>query len=233
MASTDTGPAAASGDPPSKPLESTGSEVAAEEGSEGYAFNKAAPKAVEELLQKDSADESLKRYKEQLLGVAATKGDVGNKDDPRKVILTNFETIFEDQSLPKYLVQLEKTKNPAATESNDSKEKEKIKFELKEGSKYRVKLGFRVQHEIVSGLEFKWKVTRKMLASTGVGVTEKVVMGSYGPRSEVQWFEFPRNDWMEAPKGMVNRGEYKGTITLEDIDKVKHCEVKFSFKITK
>ena len=44
---------------------------------------------VDAILKQDDADESLQRYKAQLLGAAA-KGDRGDASDPRKLVVTEF-----------------------------------------------------------------------------------------------------------------------------------------------
>uniref|UniRef100_A0A7S3LJ34 Rho GDP-dissociation inhibitor 1 n=1 Tax=Aplanochytrium stocchinoi TaxID=215587 RepID=A0A7S3LJ34_9STRA len=180
-----------------------------------YKISNKASSKVDEILKKDASDESLKRYKESLLGAAA-KGDLGNTDDPRRVVLKEFRTIFEDDETEDYICE-----NPTDAEG-------KIAFEMKENCKYRIRIGFAVQHEIVSGLNFKLKVKRAVFKKT-----EKVVMGSYGPRSETHYFEFPRNEWLEAPAGKLSRGEYKCYIQLEDADFNKHAELAFHFKIVK
>ena len=43
----------------------------------------------------DSEDESLRKYKQALLGAAAS-GDLGDTSDPRKLVVTEFRVIFED-----------------------------------------------------------------------------------------------------------------------------------------
>lgn len=37
------------------------------------------------------------QYKESLLGAAA-HGDLGNTDDPRRIIVTEFRVVFEDET---------------------------------------------------------------------------------------------------------------------------------------
>jgi hypothetical protein len=60
-----------------------------------YKVSDLATKNVAELLAKDTEDESLRRYKEQLLGAAA-HGDLGDSNDPRRVIVTEFRVVFEE-----------------------------------------------------------------------------------------------------------------------------------------
>lgn len=41
------------------------------------------------------------QYKESLLGAAA-HGDLGNTDDPRRIIVTEFRVVFEDELTVSY-----------------------------------------------------------------------------------------------------------------------------------
>ena len=50
-----------------------------------YAASSTSSKDVSALLAQDADDESLARYKAQLLGAAAT-GDLGDSSDPRRVV---------------------------------------------------------------------------------------------------------------------------------------------------
>lgn len=51
-------------------------------------------KTVAEIVSADAGDESLRKYKESLLGAAA-KGDLGDVSDPRRVAVTEFRVMFE------------------------------------------------------------------------------------------------------------------------------------------
>ena len=63
--------------------------------SDGYSAG--AKVSVEELLAKDSEDESLRRYKEQLLGAAAQGHTAVDPNDKRRVVITELKIIFEDR----------------------------------------------------------------------------------------------------------------------------------------
>jgi len=54
---------------------------------------------VADILAADSGDESLAKYKASLLGAAAT-GDLGDVNDKRKLVVTEFRVIFEDDKAP-------------------------------------------------------------------------------------------------------------------------------------
>lgn len=49
---------------------------------------------VADILAADAEDESLRKYKDSLLGAAA-KGDLGNVSDPRRVVITEFRVMFD------------------------------------------------------------------------------------------------------------------------------------------
>ena len=57
----------------------TSDKVDASESSSEYTESANAKKSVSEILAADSSDESLRRYKEQLLGSAALSGNLGAK----------------------------------------------------------------------------------------------------------------------------------------------------------
>lgn len=75
------------------------------------------------------------------------------KDDPRRVVIKEMRVIFEDRPDGDIVYTL------------DSKEElDKMKhtpFVMKEGSKYKIRVTFRVQHDIVSGLKYVNTVYRK------------------------------------------------------------------------
>ena len=54
---------------------------------------------VADIMAADARDDSLRKYKELLLGAAA-QGDLGDTSDPRKLVVTEFRVIFEDASVP-------------------------------------------------------------------------------------------------------------------------------------
>ncbi|KAJ7386209.1 hypothetical protein OS493_010602 [Desmophyllum pertusum] len=67
---------------------------------------------------------------------------------------------------------------------------------IKEGVSYRIKITFKVNREIVSGLKFLQVTHRK-----GIRVDKSDLMvGSYGPKSEAHEYRTPAE---EAPKGMI------------------------------
>ncbi|XP_048473342.1 rho GDP-dissociation inhibitor 1-like [Rhincodon typus] len=89
------------------------------------------------------------------------------------------------------------------------------KFVLKEGVSYKVKIHFKVNKDIVSGLKYIAVTYRK-----GIKVEKTAFMvGSYGPRAEEYEFVSPSD---EAPKGLAARGQYTVKSSFTDDDKTDH-----------
>ncbi|ETK88096.1 hypothetical protein F441_07734 [Phytophthora nicotianae CJ01A1] len=182
----------------------------------GYRMSTQAIKSVDELLAKDAEDESLRKYKEQLLGSAA-HGDRGDANDTRRVVVEEFKVEFEDgrENIVYNLDTLEGVEHMRTTP-----------FVMAEGSRYRFVISFRINQAIVSGLRFRNKVKKTVLSTN-----DEIVLGSYAPRSENYVFVFPRHEWMEAPSGLFYRGKYMGRFIFVDDDHVEHLKLFYTFEI--
>lgn len=100
---------------------------------------------------------------------------------------------------------------------------------LQEGCNYKIKVTFRVQHEIVSGLKYANAVYRK-----GIRVSkDDEMIGSFSPVEKPYEVVFPRNGWEEAPSGMLARGSYTAVSKFIDDDKQTHLEYEYAFAIRK
>eukprot|EP00794_Sanderia_malayensis_P009334 gene9334-10319_t len=170
-----------------------------------------AQKSLQEIQQQDQDDESLVRYKQTLLaGLQAT----GPADDPRKVIVQKMIFVSEGRED----ISFDLTGDLAALK--------KTTFVIKEGVEYRLKIIFKIQHEIVSGLLFHQVITKK-----GIRVAKQSNMvGSYGPKVESQEYTSPPE---EAPKGLLARGHYQVKSKFMDDDKVVHLQWEWGFDIKK
>lgn len=180
-----------------------------EEGTPGYTAP--AKVALGDLVSKDADDESLIKYKQQLLGSAAAgtlDSAAAPADDPRQVIVEK-------------MIVLCKARDP-------------IEFKLpckdlstvvREGVEYQLKIIFKVHHEIVSGIKFQ-NVVYKM----GVKVdTATHMMGSFGPKGDVYEFTTKPDD---MPKGALGRGKYTVKSKFIDDDKKVHGEPwEWQFKV--
>eukprot|EP01092_Planopodium_desertum_P007878 TRINITY_DN3253_c0_g2_i1.p1 TRINITY_DN3253_c0_g2~~TRINITY_DN3253_c0_g2_i1.p1 ORF type:complete len:196 (+),score=43.96 TRINITY_DN3253_c0_g2_i1:18-605(+) len=189
------------------------------EKDEGHdeAYDPGKKASIKELMSKDTEDESLRKYKEALLGKEA----YAPKDDPRKCVILKFEILFE--SRPGGNLEFK----------TDTKEElevlSKKGFTLKEGCHYKTRITFRVQHEILSGL--------KMLTVVKKGIIpvakDSEMLGSYRPQKDLHIIENPRRGWEEAPAGALARGQYKASVNFVDDDKTNHLEFHYTFKIGK
>ncbi|KAI8816760.1 immunoglobulin E-set [Fimicolochytrium jonesii] len=169
-------------------------------------------KTVEELANLDAQDESLKKWKESL----GLKAAVGPSDDPRKVVVLALG--MESPGRPDVTVDLS---TPAAIAQLKDQ-----KMTIKEGVEYRLKVTFKVQHDVVSGLKYLHVVKRK-----GIKVDKmEEMLGSYGPATEPYEKKFLAE---EAPSGMLARGHYEVKSRFIDDDGTAHLEWAWSFDIKK
>ncbi|KAK7113078.1 rho GDP-dissociation inhibitor 1-like [Littorina saxatilis] len=174
-----------------------------------------APKSLDEILKADQEDESLRKYKEQLLaGAGAGETIVIDDSNPLNVIVKKLAISVEGRDD----MELDLTQSKDAIKQN--------KIVLKEGCKYRVKIFFYVQRDIVAGLRYEQKVYRK-----GVRVDKgNHMVGSYGPKREMHVYKAPEED---APSGMLARGDYKVESRFTDDDKHIYLEWEWHLSIKK
>jgi len=174
-----------------------------------------AQKTIEEILEADKEDESLRRYKEALLG-AATKGEavIVDESDQRRVIVKRLALVVEGME--------DKTLDL----TGDLTKLKEQKFKIKEAIQYRIRIDFIVQREIVHGLKYIQKTSRK-----GIPVdTMSPMVGSYAPKTELQsYITGPE----EAPSGMLFRGDYSVSSLFTDDDKNVHLKWDWKFEISK
>jgi len=167
---------------------------------------------VDEYQNLDANDESLNKWKASLgLGVAA-----GPSDDPRKVVVEHLALEVRDRS--DVILDIS---TPQAVEAVKSHP-----FTIKEGVEYRLKVKFRIQHELVSGLKYLQVVKRK-----GIRVDKvEEMIGSYGPSAESYEKKFIPE---EAPSGFMARGSYSVKSRFTDDDGFVHMEWDWGFDIKK
>ncbi|EAA00172.2 rho GDP-dissociation inhibitor 1 isoform X2 [Anopheles arabiensis] len=171
-------------------------------------------KTIEEIMAADAEDESLRKYKEALLGEAQAEKIIFDESDPRKVIVKKLALLVADRDP----MELDLT--------GDLTKLKKNVFVIKEGIQYKIRIDFVVQREIVHGLKYVQKTYRM-----GVPVDKMVQMvGSYPPKKEIQSYTTP---FEEAPSGMMARGTYSVTSLFTDDDKNEHLKWDWSFEIKK
>ncbi|GCB69765.1 hypothetical protein scyTo_0001121 [Scyliorhinus torazame] len=122
-----------------------------------------AQKTLQEIEELDKDDESLRKYKELLLG---NRSKVLDPNVPNVQVV---QLTLVCATAPQALV-LDLT--------GDLDNFKKNPFVLKEGVEYKIKISFEVNKELVSGLKYVQATSRKGIK---IDKTEYMV-GSYGPR---------------------------------------------------
>ncbi|XP_078434791.1 rho GDP-dissociation inhibitor 1-like [Wolffia australiana] len=162
-------------------------------------------------IELDKDDESLRRWKEQLLGTVDLAA-VGDGAEPEVMILSL--TIISPNR-PELVLPF-----PLATNSKG------YAFSLKDGSRYRLRLCFAVFNNIVSGLKYTNTVWK-----TGIKVENtKVMLGTFSPRPEPYTFELEEET---TPSGMFARGSYSARTKFVDDDGKCYLDVSYYFEIRK
>ncbi|XP_045571170.1 rho GDP-dissociation inhibitor 1 [Salmo salar] len=185
--------------------------AANEQAEGGVNYKPPAQKSLQEIQELDKDDESLRKYKEALLGNAAAAAD----PNAPNVQVTRLTLMCETAPLPLTLDL-----------QGDLESFKKQSFVLKEGVEYKIKISFKVNKEIVSGLKYAQQTYRK-----GVKVDKSDYMvGSYGPRPAEYEFLTPLE---EAPKGMLARGTYNIKSKFTDDDKHDHLSWEWNLNIKK
>ncbi|KAM4698312.1 rho GDP-dissociation inhibitor 2-like isoform 2-T2 [Rhinophrynus dorsalis] len=168
-------------------------------------------KTLQELQELDKDDESLIKYKQALLGNLPAKVD----PNVPNVQVTRLTLVCDEAPGP---ITMDLTGNLTTLKDQC--------FVLKEGVCYKVKICFKVNQEIVSGLKYVHYTYRK-----GLKVDKETHMvGSYGPRAEEYEFLTPVE---EAPKGMLVRGTYHIKSFFTDDDKTDHLSWEWNLVIKK
>jgi len=173
-------------------------------------------KSIDDILEADKEDQSLQQYKATLLGSAAAGSGavIVDESDLRKVIVKSLTLVVEGRDD----VTMDLTDN--------LKEVKRKSFVLKEGVKFRIRIDFNVQREIVHGLKYVQKTYRANIP------VDKVthMVGSYAPSLEAYSTLTPVED---APSGLVKRGTYTVSSLFTDDDKTEHLKWDWTIEIKK
>uniref|UniRef100_A0A803W448 Rho GDP dissociation inhibitor gamma n=4 Tax=Passeriformes TaxID=9126 RepID=A0A803W448_FICAL len=182
-----------------------------EDADVALAYKTPEKKSLQEIQELDPGDESLRKYKQALLGAipAAVDASVPN------VQVTKLTLMCEQAPGP---ITMDLT--------GDLEELRGRAFVLKEGVDYRVKVSFKVNREIVCGLRCLHLTYRR-----GRPVDRDVFMvGSYAPRAEEYEVVTPAE---EAPRGWLARGSYRVRSLVTDDDKSEHLSWEWGLCIKK
>ncbi|EXC34936.1 Rho GDP-dissociation inhibitor 1 [Morus notabilis] len=166
---------------------------------------------LKEQLEKDKDDDSLRRWKEQLLG-SVDFDSVGETLEPEVKIL---ELSILSPGRPDIVLPIPQDGNPKGPW-----------FTLKEGSRYNLKFSFNVSNNIVSGLKYTNTVWK-----TGLKVdTTKEMIGTFSPQPEPYTHVMPEET---TPSGMFARGSYSARSKFLDDDNKCYLEINYTFDIRK
>nr|GEX96074.1 Rho GDP-dissociation inhibitor 1-like [Tanacetum cinerariifolium] len=158
-----------------------------------------------------SDDESLRKWKEQLLG---------------SVDVSHIEEVQEPDVKILNLTIVSAGRPDIVLEIPDSGIQKGLWFTLKEGSKYSLKFSIKVSNEIVCGLKYTNQVWK-----TGLKVdSSKEMLGTFGPQAEPYIHAMPEE---VTPSGMFARGNYSAKTKFVDDDNKCYLELNYTFDIQK
>ncbi|BAP73233.1 rho GDP dissociation inhibitor [Kluyveromyces marxianus] len=178
-----------------------------------------AKKTVEEYQKLDADDEALRKWKESL-GLGGDVLPLEYPGDTRRVVIKQIQLIVDTEPQPiTFDLTNEKTLKELASK----------RYKIKEKSVYHLKITFKVQHEIITGLRYV-QYTKK----AGIAV-DKIDdhLGSYAPNTvnkPVYEVELPES---EAPSGFLVRGNYSAVSKFIDDDKNDHLTLNWGVEIVK
>ena len=99
-------------------------------------------------------------------------------------------------------------------------------YVLKGGSVIRLRITFKVHHDLVYGLKYCVQIKK-----LGIVVNkEEINVGSYGPTKESHVFTFPPQT---VPSGIMARTTFHGKTIIADLDGTVHLKYDFTFKVDK
>ncbi|RWR76308.1 rho GDP-dissociation inhibitor 1 [Cinnamomum micranthum f. kanehirae] len=181
-----------------------------EEGKGNRTFELGPQFTIKEQFEKDKDDESLKRWKEQLLGSVDLNSVGENLDPDVKVVSISILS----PGRPELALPLP-VSNPKG-----------LWFTLKEGGCYSLKFSFLVSNNIVSGFTYTNTVWK-----TGVKVdSTKQMIGTFSPQPAPYILEIAEET---TPSGMFARGSYSAKTKFIDDDKKCYLEINYTFDIRK
>ncbi|KAM7271196.1 hypothetical protein ACFE04_030410 [Oxalis oulophora] len=166
---------------------------------------------LKEQLEKDKDDESLRKWKEQLLG-SVDFDNIGETLEPEVKILS-LSILSADR--PDIVLSVPEDGKPPG-----------LWFTLKEGSHYNLKFSFQVNNNIVSGLKYTntvWKTGMKVDSS-------KEMLGTFSPQPEAYVHVMPEET---TPSGLFARGTYSAKTKFLDDDNKCYLEINYTFDIRK
>ncbi|XP_047331391.1 rho GDP-dissociation inhibitor 1-like [Impatiens glandulifera] len=189
------------------------SSAAGEEDEEESRLDLGPKCSIREHLEKDKDDESLRRWKEQLLG---------NVDAE---VVGDAEVLEADVKILSLTI-LSPNRNDLVLEIPDNGGPKGLWFTLKEGIHYSLRFSVQVRNNIVSGLRYTNTVWK-----TGIKVdSSKEMLGTFSPQPDPYTHQMPEEI---APSGMFARGTYSAKTKFVDDDNKCYLEMNYNFDIQK
>ncbi|CAI9295420.1 unnamed protein product [Lactuca saligna] len=168
--------------------------------------------SIREHFEKDKDDESLRRWKEQLLGGL----DAAHVQEHEEADVKILSLTIVSDGRPDIVLEIPESGNP----------KERPWFILKEGCKYHLRFSIKINNDIVCGLRYTNTVWK-----TGIKVEHwKEMLGTFSPQPEPYEHEMPEET---TPSGMFARGSYSAKTKFVDDDNNCHLELNYAFEIHK
>ncbi|NWS75333.1 GDIR3 inhibitor, partial [Crotophaga sulcirostris] len=205
------------------------------DGDVALAYKTPAKKSLQEIQELDPGDESLRKYKQALLGAipATLDASVPNVQVTRLTLMCEqapgpitMDLTGEHWGCPWEEEEDGCQAHGPSPHAGDLEVLRGRAFVLKEGVDYRVKVSFKVNREIVCGLRCLHLTYRQ-----GRPVDRDVFMvGSYAPRAEEYEVVTPAE---EAPRGWLARGSYRVRSLVTDDDKTEHLAWEWGLCIKK
>ncbi|KAM1154798.1 hypothetical protein ACFX13_037911 [Malus domestica] len=166
---------------------------------------------LKEQIEKDADDESLRRWKEQLLG-SVDVNSVGETLEPDVKIMS---LAIKSPGRSDIILPIPENGNPKG-----------LWFTLKEGSRYSLEFTIQVSNNIVSGLKYTntvWKTAVKVDST-------REMLGTFSPQSEPYTHVLPEDT---TPSGIFARGSYSARSKFVDDDNKCYLEINYTFDIRK
>ncbi|CCD22376.1 Rdi1p NDAI_0A02180 [Naumovozyma dairenensis CBS 421] len=189
------------------------------EDSQNDKYKVTAKKTLDEYKKLDAEDESLARWKKSL-GLDSDVLPLEFPGDKRKVVIQKIQLLINTEKSPiTFDLTNEKTIKELASK----------RYQIKENAIYKLKITFKVQHEIITGLRYV-----QYIKKAGIAV-DKIDdhLGSYAPNTEAKPYyevELPES---EAPSGFFARGNYSAVSKFIDDDKTTHLTLNWGVEIVK
>lgn len=201
----------------SSTINSKNQELVEEEENDNYVA--AAKKPISEYVKLDAEDESLARWKRSLGLTNSGVNSIGEEGDERRVVVLKMEVFIAGRE--PFTVNVDDPVSLKNFQENP--------ISVPGGVKYHLRVTFRIQHEIVTGLKYVQVAKRGGITLNRISE----LLGSYPPNTTEKPTYSHDLAENQAPSGFLLRGTYTCTSSFIDDDNKTHYEVPWSINVTK